>query len=173
MEKKEDEMKVMLDDLTDIIKKVYLPLMDSRPDQRLHMDQFVRGVYNSMEQAYGNITIEVPELPDKSNEELQNDKVLIAKLINTVVSLTAQFSPQIHLLPLSEALKHILILYLAPWSVFHLLPPFFYPFSFSNSIAQIQSRTNPRFSDINLIPSQFQIKSIKLLYSITAAYIQF
>lgn len=84
MDKKEDEMKVMLDDLTDIIKKVYLPLMDSRPDQRLHMDQFVRGVYNSMEQAYGNITIEVPELPDKSNEELQNDKVLIAKLINTV-----------------------------------------------------------------------------------------
>ena len=108
MEKKEDEMKVMLDDLTDIIKKVYLPLMDSRPDQRLHMDQFVRGVYNSMEQAYGNITIEVPELPDKSNEELQNDKVLIAKLINTVVSLTAQFSPQIHILPLSEALEHVL-----------------------------------------------------------------
>jgi hypothetical protein len=71
MENKDDEMKERLDDLTDIIKKVYLPLMQKRQDQRLQMDQFVRNVYNSMEQAYGNITIVVPDLPDKSNEELQ------------------------------------------------------------------------------------------------------
>lgn len=39
MEKKDDEMKEMLGDLTDIIKKVYLPLMDqTRADQRLQMD---------------------------------------------------------------------------------------------------------------------------------------
>jgi hypothetical protein len=84
MDKKEDEMKERLDDLTDIIKKVYLPLMQNRPDQRLHMDQFVRNVYNSMEQAYGNITIVVPNLPDKSNAELQQDEAFIEDLIATV-----------------------------------------------------------------------------------------
>lgn len=84
MDKKEDEMKERLDDLTDIIKKVYLPLMQNRPDQRLHMDQFVRNVYNSMEQAYGNITIVVPNLPDKSNAELQQDDAFIDDLIATV-----------------------------------------------------------------------------------------
>ena len=69
MDKKEDEMKERLDDLTEIIKKVYLPLMQNRQDQRLHMDQFVRNVYNSMEQAYGNITIVVPNLPDNVNDD--------------------------------------------------------------------------------------------------------
>jgi hypothetical protein len=84
MENKDDEMKERLDDLTDIIKKVYLPLMQKRQDQRLQMDQFVRNVYNSMEQAYGNITIVVPDLPDKSNEELQQDSGLVEELISTV-----------------------------------------------------------------------------------------
>lgn len=32
MEKKPDEMKERLDDLTDIIKKIYLPLMEGRAD---------------------------------------------------------------------------------------------------------------------------------------------
>lgn len=39
-----------------------------------------------MEQAYGNITIVVPELPDRDTEELCNDKALMADLIQTVVS---------------------------------------------------------------------------------------
>jgi hypothetical protein len=84
MEKKPDEMKERLDDLTDIIKKIYLPLMEGRADQRLQMDGFVRKVSNSMEQAYGNITIVVPELPDRDTEELCNDKALMADLIQTV-----------------------------------------------------------------------------------------
>lgn len=88
MDKKEDEMKDRLDDLTDIIKKVYLPLMQNRQDQRLQMDQFVRNVNNSMEQAYGNITIVVPDLPDKSDAELQNDPGLIDELISTVENWT-------------------------------------------------------------------------------------
>jgi len=39
-----------------------------------------------MQQAYGNITIKVPELPENaSTEELCNNKALIEELINTVV----------------------------------------------------------------------------------------
>lgn len=50
----------------------------------MHMDKFVRDVGNSMEQAYGNITIVVPNLPDKSNAELQQDDAFIEDLISTV-----------------------------------------------------------------------------------------
>ena len=61
---KEDEMKDRLDELTDMINRVYLPLTEGKPDQRLHMDKFVRQVKISLQQAYGNITIQVPDLPE-------------------------------------------------------------------------------------------------------------
>jgi hypothetical protein len=38
----------------------------------------------SMQQAYGNITIQVPDLPDKSTEELCNDRALIETLFETI-----------------------------------------------------------------------------------------
>ena len=41
-----------------------------------------------MQQAYGNITIQVPELPeDESTEALCGNKALIAELITTIVSI--------------------------------------------------------------------------------------
>lgn len=49
MADKEDEMKDRLDELTDMINRVYLPLCESKPDQRLHMDKFVRQVKISMQ----------------------------------------------------------------------------------------------------------------------------
>ena len=80
-------MKEKLEDLTEMMKKVYLPLMEGKPDQRIQMEKFVKGVSLSMQQAYGNITIKVPELPDgQSTEQLCNDPKLIQELINTVVS---------------------------------------------------------------------------------------
>jgi dynein heavy chain len=49
------------------------------------MEKFVRQVKISMQQAYGNITIQVPELPEnESTEALCNDKALISELINTI-----------------------------------------------------------------------------------------
>ena len=89
---KEDEMKDRLDELTDLINRVYLPLTEGKPDQRLNMEKFVRQVKISMQQAYGNITIQVPELPEnESTEALCNDKALISELINTIVSLKFPF----------------------------------------------------------------------------------
>jgi hypothetical protein len=58
-------MKDRLDELTDMIRKVYLPLMEGKPDSRLQMEKFVKQVFISLQQAYGNITIRIPELPDK------------------------------------------------------------------------------------------------------------
>jgi hypothetical protein len=87
-ENKDDEMKGRLDELTNMINKVYLPFFppETKPDQRLQMEKFVRQVKMSMQQAYGNITIQVPDLPDKSTEELCNDRALIETLIETIVS---------------------------------------------------------------------------------------
>lgn len=62
---KTDEMKDRLEELTDMIRKVYLPLMEGKPDSRLQMEKFVKQVFISLQQAYGNITIRIPELPDK------------------------------------------------------------------------------------------------------------
>jgi hypothetical protein len=69
-----------------MINQVYLPFFpaESKPDQRLQMAKFVRQVKMSMQQAYGNITIQVPELPEKSTEELCNDRQLIETLIETI-----------------------------------------------------------------------------------------
>ena len=86
---KDDDIKDKLNELTDIIKMVYLPLMDGKPDTRLQMEKFVKQVGISLQQAYGNITIQVPELPDAKEEEICNNKDLVEELINTVVSLVA------------------------------------------------------------------------------------
>jgi hypothetical protein len=70
-----------------MIKQVYLPLMNERQDSKITMDKFVKQVSISMQQAYGNITITVPDLPENaSTEQLCKDKDLIENLINTVVS---------------------------------------------------------------------------------------
>ena len=41
---KPDDMKMRLTGLTNIIQKVYLPLMDDRPESRISMDKFVKTV---------------------------------------------------------------------------------------------------------------------------------
>lgn len=100
---KQDEMKEKLEDLTEMMKRVYLPLMEGKPDQRIQMEKFVKGVSLSMQQAYGNITIKVPELPEgQSTEQLCNDPNLIQELVNTVVSIyisKSNHSPNFEHLP--------------------------------------------------------------------------
>ena len=85
----EDDTKVRLIGLTNIIDKVYLPLMEGRQETRISMEKFVRTVRISMQQAYGNITIKVPDLPENaSTEQLCNNKEIIDELTATVVSPT-------------------------------------------------------------------------------------
>jgi hypothetical protein len=86
-EGKPDHMKDKLDDLTSIISKVYLPLMDGKTDLRLSMEKFVKQVSISMQQAYGNISIKIPDLPENAQtEDLANDPAIIEDLIDTIVS---------------------------------------------------------------------------------------
>jgi hypothetical protein len=46
---KDDDIKEKLNELTDIIKMVYLPLMDGKPDTRLQMEKFVKQVGISLQ----------------------------------------------------------------------------------------------------------------------------
>jgi dynein heavy chain len=67
-----------------------MPLMSDRQETRIVMDKFVKQVNISMQQAYGNITINVPDLPENASpEQLCNDKALIEELINTVEQWTS------------------------------------------------------------------------------------
>lgn len=71
--------------------------MEGRHEQRLNMEKFVKQVSISMQQAYGNITIKVPELPENaSTEELCSDRALIEELEDTIVSylFSIQASPR-------------------------------------------------------------------------------
>jgi hypothetical protein len=73
-----DETEERLKTLTQMINKVYLPLMQGRLDSRTTMDKFVKQVGISMQQAYGNITINVPDVPENlSTEQLCGDKALM------------------------------------------------------------------------------------------------
>lgn len=81
-----DETKERLEILSDMIRSVYLPLMESKQDSKIAMEKFVKSVKTSMQQAYGNITIYVPELPDASYDELCANKPLIEELMSTIVS---------------------------------------------------------------------------------------
>lgn len=61
--------------------------MSDRLDSRIIMDKFVKQVNISMQQAYGNITISVPEISESmSTEQICNNGRLIEELIVSIVS---------------------------------------------------------------------------------------
>jgi len=49
MDSKEDIIKDHLDDLTKMIGKIYLPLMDKQPDQRIQMEKFIKNIQLSVQ----------------------------------------------------------------------------------------------------------------------------
>ena len=46
---KDDDIKNRLNELTDIVRMVYLPLMDTKPDTRLQLEKFVKQVGISLQ----------------------------------------------------------------------------------------------------------------------------
>ena len=84
---KEDEMLRKIDTLQKIITNVYLPWMEDKPETRLHLEKFVKQISNTKQQAYGNVTIEIPEIPNISKVEMSKDAELLNLIQKTVVSL--------------------------------------------------------------------------------------
>lgn len=83
---KEDEMLVKIDTLQKIITNVYLPWMEDRAETRLHLEKFVKQISNTKQQAYGTVTIEMPEIPNISKDEMSKRPDTLNIIQKTVVS---------------------------------------------------------------------------------------
>lgn len=83
---KEDDMLNKIEVLQRIITNVYLPWMEDKPETRLHLEKFVKQISNTKQQAYGNVTIEIPEIPNISKVEMSKDSELLSLIQKTVVS---------------------------------------------------------------------------------------
>ena len=47
-----------------------MPLMDQKIETRSYMEKFARQISTSLQQAYGNVTIKVPYVPDATDEDI-------------------------------------------------------------------------------------------------------
>ena len=57
----------------------------------MHLEKFSKQISNTKQQAYGTVTIEIPEIPNVSKEEMSKDAKLLNEIQKTVVSLINLF----------------------------------------------------------------------------------
>ena len=84
---KEDETLNKLKSLQKLLSHVYLPFLEDRQEIRMHIEKFMKQISNTKQQAYGTVTIEIPEIPNISKEEMSKDQKLLNLLQKTVVSI--------------------------------------------------------------------------------------
>lgn len=83
----EDETQQRLKNLQAMIRNVYLPLMESKVETKLHMEKFQKQINISLQQAYGNVTIRVPPVPaNKDDDEIRKDRRTIEEFQTAIVS---------------------------------------------------------------------------------------
>jgi hypothetical protein len=76
---KESESRLM--GLALMLKEVYIPAMESKKEIVHHMGKFMGHIHTSVLQAYGNVSINVPEIPaNMSEEEIGRNTGLLQKL---------------------------------------------------------------------------------------------
>jgi len=79
------ETETRLTGLALMLKEVYIPAMETKKEITHHMGKFIGHIQTSVLQAYGNVTINVPEIPAHlSNEEVGRDTQLMDKLQTAV-----------------------------------------------------------------------------------------
>lgn len=83
---KEDEMLRKIETLQKIITNIYLPWMEERAETRLHLEKFVKQISNTKQQAYGTVTIEMPNIDNMSKEEMRKRPEILNTIQKTVVS---------------------------------------------------------------------------------------
>jgi hypothetical protein len=82
---KEDQMLRKIESLQRIIVNVYLPWMEDKAETRLHLEKFVKQISNTKQQAYGTVTIEMPEIGNYSKEEMMKKPEVLNTIQKTVV----------------------------------------------------------------------------------------
>lgn len=90
------ETHVRLLGLKNMIKEVYMSALERKPqgeekaerNEIVHtMAKFCNNIQTSLQQAYGNVTINVPEIPvELGEEEVSRNPHLMEQLTNAVVS---------------------------------------------------------------------------------------
>lgn len=82
------ETETRLTGLALMLKEVYIPAMETKKEITHHMGKFIGHIQTSVLQAYGNVTITVPEIPSHlSDEEVGRNHQLIENLQAAVVSI--------------------------------------------------------------------------------------
>ena len=85
-EQRDKESQERLHGLAMIIKEVYLPALESKPETRHSITKFTNQIHTAVQQAYGNVTIYVPPIDMEEEEEVSRNPQLIEQLQNAVVS---------------------------------------------------------------------------------------
>ena len=64
-----------------MLKEVYIPAMETKKEITHHMGKFIGHIQTSVLQAYGNVTINVPEIPASMlDEEVMRTPALMDEL---------------------------------------------------------------------------------------------
>jgi hypothetical protein len=72
------ETETRLTGLALMLKEVYIPAMETKKEITHHMGKFIGHIQTSVLQAYGNVTITVPEIPSQlSDEEVGRNQQLM------------------------------------------------------------------------------------------------
>ena len=82
----DNESQERLQGLAMIIKEIYLPALESKPETRHSISKFTTQIHTAISQAYGNVTIYVPQIEVDEEEEVARNPQMIEKLQGAVVS---------------------------------------------------------------------------------------
>jgi len=69
VEKKKGDTEQRMNALSLMLKEIYIPLMEQRTEIKHHMTRFNTQITTSIQQAYGQITIDVPYYDENMSEE--------------------------------------------------------------------------------------------------------
>jgi hypothetical protein len=93
--KGDSDMKMKMNALSLILKDVYIPLMESKTEIKHHMTRFNSQIQTSVNQAYGQITINVPEIDAGSHDKIQQVSVSKSECQLTLACLEPQYAEPI------------------------------------------------------------------------------
>jgi dynein heavy chain len=90
------ETEARMTGLSLMLQEVYIPSMESKKEITHHMVKFISHIKTSVLQAYGNVTINVPEIPaNMPDDEVARDLDLVAKLEEAVGEWTTKIKESI------------------------------------------------------------------------------
>lgn len=82
-----EEEKEKLENLKKQLEFVYIPFVQKKNETKIQMEKFVRQIGTSLVQAYGNVTINIPDVPNLPKEEIIWNHKIIELLNGAVVSI--------------------------------------------------------------------------------------